>query len=87
MQFLFVEAKRRIVSLHSCGEALLNIYLPKHVPCVVVTYVAAPCLTVPPIAHSKLYEMCMFHATRKHGPRKHVMGMHCRFLVAPQVDT
>ena len=47
-----------------------------------VTHLGIPC-----VAHGKLHETCMFHATRKHGPHKHVTGMHCSFLVAPRVDT
>ena len=27
------------------------------------------------VAHGKLHMICMFHATRKHGPRKHVTGI------------
>ena len=51
-----------------------------------VKHVAIPCLTIPRVAHGKLHEPCMFHATTKHGPRKHVTGMNCRFLVAPCMD-
>ena len=53
------------------------------------THMAISCLTIPRVAHVKLYKLCiyMFHAMRKHGPRKHVMGMHCRFLVATGMDT
>ena len=32
-----------------------------------------PCMAIPRVAHNKLHEMCMSHATRKHDPRKHVM--------------
>ena len=39
------------------------------------------------VAHGKLHKTGMFHAPRKRGPRKQVTGMHCRFLVAPCVDT
>ena len=46
-----------------------------------VAHMAIPC-----VAHGKLHETCMFHATRKRGPRKHVTGMHCSFLVVPRVD-
>ena len=35
----------------------------------------------------KLQKKYMFHATGKHGPHKHVTGMHCSFLVAPCVHT
>ena len=75
---LFVQIEKRVVSLHSCSKALL----PKRVPCVVVTCVATRCLTIPCMAHGKLHEMCMFHATRKCGLCKHVTGMQCRFFVA-----
>ena len=30
------------------------------------------CEYIPHVAHDKLLETCMFHATRKRGPRKHV---------------
>ena len=51
-----------------------------------VTSMTIPCLTIPCIVHGTLHELFMFHVTRKRGPHKHVMGMHCRFLMAPLVD-
>ena len=77
---LFIKAKRRIVLLYSCSKALLNIYLS--VFCVAVT-----CVAIPHVADGKLHKMCMFHATRKRGPQKHVTDMHYGFLMAPHVDT
>ena len=32
-------------------------------------------VTIPRVAHNKLHETCMFHATRKRGSRKHVTGL------------
>ena len=29
----------------------------------------------PRVAQDELHEMCIFHATRKHGPRSHVTGL------------
>ena len=34
-----------------------------------------PHMTIPCVARDELHETCMFHATRKCGPRKHVMGL------------
>ena len=62
MPCLSVEAKRRIVLLHSCSKAFLNIF-PKCVPCMSVTHMAIPCLTIPPVEHGKLHKTCMLHAT------------------------
>ena len=47
---------------------------------------ATPYLTIPHMAHSELHETCMFHTTRKCGPHKHAMGMHCGFFVVPPMD-
>ena len=41
-----------------------------HVPRVAISLVTIPC-----VAHDKLHETCMFHATSKRGPRKHVTGL------------
>ena len=41
-----------------------------HVPRMGISRVA-----IPRVAHDKLHETCMFHATRKRGARKHVMGL------------
>ena len=30
------------------------------------------CMAIPHVAHGKLHETCMFHATRKCGPCKHM---------------
>ena len=38
-----------------------------------VTCMAIPCLTIPCVSHGKLCKIGMFHGTKKHGPRKHVM--------------
>ena len=54
---------------------------------VAIPYVAILHVAISHVTHGKLHETCMFNATRKRGPRKHVMGMHCSFLVAPCVDT
>ena len=40
-----------------------------------VPHVAIPLVTIPRVAHDKLHEMCMLHATSKRGPRKHVTGL------------
>ena len=40
-----------------------------------VPRVAISCVTIPRMAHDKLHGTCMFHATRKRGPRRHVMGL------------
>ena len=40
---------------------------------------AIPCMAVPHVALRKLHEMRMFHATRKLGPCKHVMGIFVDF--------
>ena len=40
-----------------------------------VVRVAISCVTIPRMAHNKLHETCMFHATRKRGSRKHVTGL------------
>ena len=50
-----------------------------------VPHVAIPRVTIPRMAHNKLHEMCMFHATRKCGPRKHVMGVFKVYCVATRV--
>ena len=36
-----------------------------------------PRMAIPRVAYDKLLETCMFHATRKRGPRKHVTGFYC----------
>ena len=82
MPCLSIEAKRRIASLYFYGKALLNIYLRKCVPCMVVTRMATLC-----VAHGILHETCMIHTMSKHGPYKDVMGMPCSFLVPPHMDT
>ena len=38
-------------------------------------YMRVPRMAIPHVAHGKLHETCMFHATRKRGPRKHVTGL------------
>ena len=45
-----------------------------HVPCVTIPRLAIPRVTNPRVAHDKLHETCP-HATRKRGPRNHVMGL------------
>ena len=52
-------------------------FVPASVPFMAIACVAnirmpAPCVTIPRAAHDKLHETCIFHATRKCGPRKHV---------------
>ena len=80
---LSVEAKRRTVLLHSCGKALLNIYLSL---LLVWLWLLHALLFYVCVVYSKLHETCMFHAMRKRGPCKHVTGVHCRFLMAPHLD-
>ena len=58
---------------------------------VATPHMAIPCMAIlhvviPRMAYGELHEMCMFHATRKCGPHKHMMGI-LRFLVGPHVDT
>ena len=54
-------------------------------PCVAVAILH---VVIPHVAHSKLHNICMFYATRKHDPCKHVMDMWwSSFLVALRVDT
>ena len=81
MPCLSIEAKRRIVSLHSCSKALLNIYISMF-----LALLLHLCLTIPCVVHCKLYKMCMFHAMRKRGPHKHIVRMNCRFVMAPRMD-
>ena len=38
-------------------------------------YMRVPRMAIPRVAHDKLLETCMFHATRKRGPRKHLTGL------------
>ena len=52
-----------------------------------VTRLATPCMGNTHMAHSKLHETCMLYVMTTHGPRKHIMGMHCSFLMAPHVAT
>ena len=40
-----------------------------------VPRVAIPLVTIPCMVHDKLHKTCMFHATSKRGPRKHVTGL------------
>ena len=39
-----------------------------------VPRVIIPRVTIPRVAQDELHETCIFHATRKRGPRSHVMG-------------
>ena len=50
-----------------------------------VACVAISRVTIPHVAHNKLHEMCMFHATRKRGSRKHVTGLFKDFIVVQRV--
>ena len=43
-----------------------------HVPHMAILRVTIPRVTIPHVVHDKLHEMCMFHAMRKRGLRKHV---------------
>ena len=39
-------------------------------------YMRVPRVAIPHVTiHKKLHETCMFHATRKRGPRKHITGL------------
>ena len=69
MPYLFIEAKWRIDSLHSCGKALLNTYLPKHVPCVAVTCVATLCMVILHMA----YHTANYMTHRCSTPHKNVV--------------
>ena len=40
---------------------------------------------IPCVAHDKLLETCMFHATRKRDPRKHVTGLFKVYRVTTRV--
>ena len=40
-----------------------------------VARVAISRMAIPRVAHDKLHETCMFHATKKCGSRKHVTGL------------
>ena len=51
-----------------------------------VARVAISFVTIPRVAHDKLHETCMFHAMRKRGPAKHVMGLKF-YRVATRVHT
>ena len=58
---------------------------------VATLHVAIPCMAILltatlHVAHGKLHKMCMFHTTRKLGPHKHMIGIHCSFLVSLLVD-
>ena len=52
-------------------------FVPTHVSCMAIARVATICMfhnvAIPRVTHDKLHKTCMFHATRKHGPRKHVI--------------
>ena len=61
-------------------------YLHKRVPCVDVTHVATPCITIPCMVQDYMRRVRTFHAMRKRGPRKHITGILCRFLVALCVE-
>ena len=73
------EAKRRIVSLYSCGKVSLNVYLS------VFLALRGYSMRDGTYVHSKLHETCMLNAARKCGPHKHVVGIYCSFSVAPHV--
>ena len=50
-----------------------------------VLHVAIPCVTISHVEHDKLHETCMFHATRKRGPHKHVTGLFKVFIMLPRM--
>ena len=44
------------------------------IPRVTIARVIIPRVTIPRVAQDELHETCIFHATRKRGPRSHVTG-------------